>query len=123
MVSLPSICQQAIGQTYPSSAVYQTAPMGGQMSTIGAALSNTAAMGVNGLIPNVPAAFAAAAAAAANSQAVAQAAAFAGGNPYALGVSPHHPSMQKILIPATKVSFLTLLFAPRSRFLGILPFS
>ena len=123
MVSLPSICQQAIGQTYPSSAVYQTAPMGGQMSTIGAALSNTAAMGVNGLIPNVPAAFAAAAAAAANSQAVAQATAFAGGNPYALGVSPHHPSMQKILIPATKVSFLTLLFAPRSRFLGILPFS
>ena len=104
MVSLPSICQP-IGQTYPSSAVYQTAPMGGgQMSTIGAALSNAAAMGVNGLIPNVPAAFAAAAAAAANSQAVAQAAACAGGNPYALGVSPHHPSMQKILIPATKVS-------------------
>ena len=102
VVTLSSICQP-IGQTYPTSAVYQTAPMG-QMSTIGAALSNAAAMGVNGLIPNVPAAFAAAAAAAANSQAVAQAAAVAGGNPYALGVSPHHPSMQKILIPATKVS-------------------
>lgn len=101
VVTLSSICQP-MGQTYPTSAVYQTAPMG-QMSTI-AALSNAAAMGVNGLIPNVPAAFAAAAAAAANSQAVAQAAAVAGGNPYALGVSPHHPSMQKILIPATKVS-------------------
>ena len=101
IVTLPSICQP-MGHTYPTSAVYQTAPMG-QMSTIGAALSNAAAMGVNGLIPNVPAAFAAAAAAAANSQAVAHAAAVAGGNPYALGVSHHHPSMQKLLIPATKV--------------------
>lgn len=98
VVTLSSICQQ-MGQTYPQ-AVYQTAPMG-QMSTMGALQS---AMGVNGLIPNVPAAFAAAAAAAANSQAVAQASAMAGGNPYALGVSPHHPSMQKLLIPATKVS-------------------
>ena len=92
-------------------------------TTIGAALSNAAAMGVNGLIPNVPAAFAAAAAAAANSQAVAQAAAVAGGNPYALGVSPHHPSMQKLLIPATKVGkhiFFTLFSSIVSRhFFGI----
>lgn len=99
IVTLPNICQPLGGQTYPTSAVYQTAPMG-QMSTM---LSNAAAMGVNGLIPNVPAAFAAAAAAAANSQAVAQAAAVVGGNPYALGASPHHPSMQKLFIPATKV--------------------
>ena len=97
VVTLPNICQQ-MGQTYPASVVYQTAPTA-QMSTLGAALSN-AAMGVNGLIPNVPAAFAAAAAAAANSQAAAQAAAVAGGNPYAYS---HHPSMQKLLIPATKV--------------------
>ena len=105
IVTLPNFCQSINGQSYPTSAIYQSAPMGAQQmqSTIGAALSNAAAMGVNGLIPNVPAAFAAAAAAAANSQAVAQAAAVAGGNPYALGVSPHHPSMQKLLIPATKV--------------------
>ena len=123
MVSLPSICQP-IGQTYPSSAVYQTAPMGGgQMSTIGAALSNAAAMGVNGLIPNVPAAFAAAAAAAANSQAVAQAAACAGGNPYALGVSPHHPSMQKLLIPATKVSYFSSSFSSSFKISWHLTFS
>merc|ERR1712223_966626 len=123
MVSLPSICLP-IGQTYPSSAVYQTAPMGGgQMSTIGAALSNAAAMGVNGLIPNVTAAFAAAAAAAANSQAVAQAAACAGGNPYALGVSPHHPSMQKLLIPATKDGSLLAATAAAATINGYTPLS
>ena len=76
------------------------------------AMSQAAAAGMPTVIPNVPAALAAAVAAAngtvtANPHAAAAAAAAAAaGNPY-LGVSQYpHGSVPKILIPATKVSDL-----------------